>query len=401
MNKTNYIALGAVGLTVISILLPWVEVSVTDVSSEFNATPQLITVSGISIGYGIFGLLVALMGGFLAYKEYKWAFMAGLVNAITGYGYLHKWFGSAMRDSANYGDPTSSSSVDFKMGLYLFILASLAFMFFTMKYYKPKKDVSVSPTEPNINENKQPTYKSENTVSSPVYKPSKIETMTTVSSETPTEPIPTETSNVPVQSTETPAEEPIVTSTVTEPVVEAPTVMAQPVETPKEPVQAIVKEPAPVIIQAPTVTAAPQQPVAEPVKKKSSTPKVLLILLAIVLVGSAVFVMTFNSTLKSKDKTEQAVNDEKARLQIIINEVNQAVIDKKYDEALLKINSINWLYEPDANKGYVDQYNSQRENLRNTIEQLKTNQSLDEPKQVAPAASPTSEQPTMGTDSIH
>ena len=82
------------------------------------------------------------------------------------------------------------------------------------------------------------------------------------------------------------------------------------------------------------------------------------------------------------DKTEQSINEEKSRLDIIINEVN----DKKYDDALLKINSINWLYDPTTNKGYVDQYNSQRENLRNTIEQLKTNQGIEDQKKATDKA---------------
>lgn len=99
------------------------------------------------------------------------------------------------------------------------------------------------------------------------------------------------------------------------------------------------------------------------------------------LVVAGAFVIINNSSQKRKDKTEQLVNDEKARLQIIINDVNQDVSDKKYDDALLKTNSINWFYEPDANKGNVDQYNSQRENLRNTIEQLKANQGLEDQKQ--------------------
>jgi len=126
-----------------------------------------------------------------------------------------------------------------------------------------------------------------------------------------------------------------------------------------------------------------------------------VVILAIVLIGAGVFVMTNTSSQKSKDKTEQSVNDEKARLQIVINEVNQDVSDKKYDDALLKINSINWLYEPDANKGYVDQYNSQRENLRNTIEQLKSNQGLEDQKQATEKANQPVQQPIQSSDSIH
>ncbi|MDP4241077.1 MAG: hypothetical protein Q8904_16570, partial [Bacteroidota bacterium] len=228
--------------------------------------------------------------------------------------------------------------------------------------------------------------------------PSKTQTMTTPSSEVPTEPVPSEAPKEPVK-TETVPEQPVASQTVSEPTVETPTASAQPIETPNQPVQEVVPEPAPVY-QEPRAIATPQQPVVEPEKKKSSTPWVLAIILVVVLVAAGVFVMTNTSSQKSKDKTEQSVNDEKARLQVIINEVNQDVSDKKYDEALLKINSINWLYEPDANKGYVDQYNSQRENLRNTIEQLKSNQNLEDQKQATEKANESSEQ-VQTADSIH
>jgi hypothetical protein len=49
----------------------------------------------------------------------------------------------------------------------------------------------------------------------------------------------------------------------------------------------------------------------------------------------------------------------------------------------------------------VDQYNSQRENLRNTIEQLKTNKDLDDQKQAAEKANQATPQSVQTSDSIH
>ena len=224
--------------------------------------------------------------------------------------------------------------------------------------------------------------------------------MTTESSETPTGAVPNETPKTPVQAAETAAEQPAATPTAAEPEVETPTVSEQPAEAPKAPAQPIVNEPVAPVYQAPRTAAAPQQPVAEPETKKLSTSKILLIVLAIVLVGAGVFVSMNKSSQQSKDKTEQGVTDEKARLQIIINEVNQAVSDKKYDDALLKINSINWLYEPGNNKDYVDQYNSQRENLRNTVEQLKTNQGLEDQQKASEKAAAAAQQQPVSTDTI-
>ena len=200
-------------------------------------------------------------------------------------------------------------------------------------------------------------------------------------------------------SAESASEQPITVPEVPEKEVEVTPIPAKPTETPVEP------EPAPIpkaalVYQAPKAPE-PQQQYVEPVKKKSSTAWIYITILIIVLVGAGVFVMTNTSSQKNKDKTEQSVNAEKERLEVIINEVNQDVTDKKYDDALLKINSINWLYEPDANKGYVDQYNSQRENLRNTIEQLKSNQSLEDQKQPSEKATESTDKTVSSGDSIH
>ena len=401
MNKVNSLALGAVALALIAIFSPWIEVSDANTSSDISDSFQPVIIHGISIGYGILGFLFTLLGGFLVYKEYKWTFVAGIVNFINGYGYLHQWFGAGTHDSANYGDVTSRSVVEPRFGIYLFITASLAFIVFTIRYYKLKKADAVLPTWLTQKENQQTVYTQKNIPVSHAYQPSNIQTMTTSSTETPKEPASTETPKVPVP--ETPVEQPSTTPTVpaepkapAEPT--APKAPVQPTEVPKEPAKAPVNEP---VYHAPRETAAPYQQYIEPEKKKSSTAWIYIVILAIVLVGAGVFVMTNTNSQKSSEKTEQSVNDEKARLQVIINDVNQAVSDKKYDDALLKINSINWLYDPTSNKGYVDQYNSQRDNLRNTIEQLKANQGMDEQKQATEKANESAQQPIQSTDSIH
>ncbi len=400
MKKLNYLALGAIAMAVFSILLPWVQVSGASGTYDISESFQPLTISGISIGYGIIGLLVALLGGYMAYKEYKWSFIAGIVNVIDGYGYLRGWFGAGTHDSGNYGDATSRSTVDFKLGLYLFILASLAFIFFTLKYFLSKKKADI--WQPD-------TLQQAETVTSHVtshhYQPSNIQTMTASSSETPVNPEPTETPKVPEPLIETPTETPTATPTVPEPVEEVkepvvPIVEVPSREIPNPPVQAIIPEPAPVIPQAPKVTATPPQPPYEPVKKKSATAWIFGILLVLVLGGAAAYMLTNNSSQQSMNKTEQSINDEKNRLQVVVSEVNQAVIDKKYDEALLKVNSINWLFEPDNHKGYVEQYNNERENLRHTIEQLKTNQSSDDRKQATEKANDASLQTEQKGDSI-
>jgi hypothetical protein len=392
MKKKNYLALGAAAAAIFAVFLPWIELSGAGSTSEYSTAFQDVHIYGISIGYGIFGLLVILAGAIMAYKNYKWAFTAGIINFITGYGYLHQWFGKGTHDSANYGDVTSRSSVDPKFGLYLFIWASLAFMFFTLKNYKPKKTTAVLPSDPEKKADNQAASSTER-ISAPIYKPSKVQTMSTESSENPTTPVqPSETPIVPAQATETTAtpatgtEEPVVSVTETAP------------ETPIVPVQPAVTEPAPIINPEPKTVSSAQQQVEIPEQKKSWGLRILLIVLGIVIAGGAFFYMT-NSSLKSNEKTK-SVNDEKARLELIINEVNEAVKAKNYDEALLKINSINWLYEPGANKDYVDQYNLQRENLRKTIEDLKASPSSTAPAEPVNKATEPAEGTTQPSDSI-
>jgi len=394
MNKINFLALGAVAITLFAIFSPWLEVSDTGNPSGESFEPVII--HGISMGYGIFGMLIALIGGFLVYKENKWTFVAGIVNFINGYGYLHEWFGKGTHDSGNYGDVTSRSIVEPKFGIYLFIFATLAFIVFTLKYYKMKKTVPEDSSDQLLKDNQQQAVSHMNAASH-VYQPSKIQTMTTSSTETPLEPASTEKPKVTETAAETANEQPIVPPAVPEK--ETPAAPVQPSEVPNAPTKAVITEPIPVY-HAPIVTDTPRQPYVEPEKKKSSTTGILLIILAVVLVGAAVFFMTNKTSQTSLDKTEQSINEEKSRLDIIINEVNEEVNDKKYDDALLKINSINWLYDPTTNKGYVDQYNSQRENLRNTIEQLKSNQSLEDQKQATDKAIESAVQQPTPTDTI-
>jgi hypothetical protein len=141
MKKVNYIALGAAGLAAISVFLPWIEASSSASFMGQSASFSSGGISGISIGGGIFGLLVALAGGFMAFKHIKWAFIAGAVNFLNGLGYMLGWFGAGggASYSSSYGGVSAKASVDPQIGLYLFVLASLVFVIFTLKNLKAEK----------------------------------------------------------------------------------------------------------------------------------------------------------------------------------------------------------------------------------------------------------------------
>ncbi len=141
MKKLNYIALVAAGLAAIAVFLPWVEATSSASFGGYSSSFSSGGISGISIGGGIFGLLLALAGGFMAFKNIKWAFIAGAINFINGLGYMLGWFGAGGGGSysSSFGGGSARASVDPQVGLYLFVLASLVFVIFTLKNLKGEK----------------------------------------------------------------------------------------------------------------------------------------------------------------------------------------------------------------------------------------------------------------------
>jgi hypothetical protein len=138
MKKVNYIALGAAGLAAVSVFLPWLEATSSASFMGQSASFSSGGISGISIGGGIFGLLLAIAGGFMAFKHIKWAFVAGAINFLNGLGYMLGWFGaSGASYSSSYG--SAKASVDPQIGLFLFVIASLVFVIFTLKNLKSEK----------------------------------------------------------------------------------------------------------------------------------------------------------------------------------------------------------------------------------------------------------------------
>jgi len=102
-------------------------------------------ISGMYVSGGIIGIIVAISGMILAIKKIKYAFVTGALNFINGLGYMLGWFGmngvTGLNSSFNssFGDSTVKASFDLQIGLYLFVLASLVYVIFTLQYLKGKK----------------------------------------------------------------------------------------------------------------------------------------------------------------------------------------------------------------------------------------------------------------------
>jgi len=141
MKKSNYIALGAAGLAVISVFLPWVEASSSASIGDYSASYSFGGISGIAIGGGVWALLIALAGGFMEYKKVKWTFIAGVINFFIGVSYLFGWssaggFNTDVSYTSSFGGGSAQAGVEPQMGLYLFVLASLVFAITTYKNFK-------------------------------------------------------------------------------------------------------------------------------------------------------------------------------------------------------------------------------------------------------------------------
>jgi hypothetical protein len=136
----------AAGVAAIAVFLPWVEVSSSVAFGSYQSSYSSGGISGIQIPGGIVGLLLTLLGGYMAFKKMKWSFVTGAINLFNGVGYLLGWFGTRGSFSSSFGSGSASMGVDAKFGLYLFILASLAFVVLTFRY---TKETPYSSTQPN------------------------------------------------------------------------------------------------------------------------------------------------------------------------------------------------------------------------------------------------------------
>ena len=84
--------------------------------------------------------MIALAGGFMAFKNIKWSFAAGALNFLIGIAHMLGWIGATGGGySASYGGGSASVKVNPQIGLILFVIASALFVIATLKYLKAPK----------------------------------------------------------------------------------------------------------------------------------------------------------------------------------------------------------------------------------------------------------------------
>jgi len=147
-ENLNFVALLAVAVSVISVFLPWFKYSTSANSSTYGLDFESeIAVTAISINTGFYTILFSLLGGFLAYKNFKWTFWPIFINFLIGLSYLFGLVGVGNVGGVNlgnleynysFGDASFNSGFQPQFGLYLFCVSSLVFVLFTLKYLKSK-----------------------------------------------------------------------------------------------------------------------------------------------------------------------------------------------------------------------------------------------------------------------
>ena len=120
----------------VSVFLPWAEAS-SSVSSSYGGGGSYSTggISGISLGYGMFGLLLGIGGLIMSLKRLKWTWLLGLVALINGISYLLAMGNAGGSSSSSYGGYSASAkvSVDPQIGLFIFLACALLLTVFTLK----------------------------------------------------------------------------------------------------------------------------------------------------------------------------------------------------------------------------------------------------------------------------
>ncbi len=131
------ITLIAAGVSVLSVFLPWLEATVTSSSGGQSMSMSSGGFAGTEFDGAILGLIVAIAGGVMVYKQIKYAFAAGAINLIIGLGHALGIFGEIQGGSYKSAYVSANTSVSPKIGLIIFLICTIIFMVNTYNDFKP------------------------------------------------------------------------------------------------------------------------------------------------------------------------------------------------------------------------------------------------------------------------
>jgi len=134
MANKKMVAVICGAIMTIATFFPWVEVGSSASFMGQTASYSTGGISGISTGHGVFGILLGVAGIALAWIGFKFALIVGVFGLIDAIALMLGW-GSAGGSISGSGY-SGSSSADPLWGLFLFAIASLAYLVVTVKQLK-------------------------------------------------------------------------------------------------------------------------------------------------------------------------------------------------------------------------------------------------------------------------
>jgi len=302
--KLNIVALICAIIMPVSCFLPWAEVS-SHASVMGYSSSYYSSVTGIQSGVGFIGLILGTVCLILVLLRSRFMIIPGILNLIFSFFQASGMEDMASNVSTSFGEGHAGPS----FGIYILFVSCLIYVVFTaialLRFRRKQPNL-----ESEINSDFQSEIKQNMVTRTEYQNPIK---------------------NTPLKETVLPPQQP----EIIEPVVQV------------------------------------NETSLSPINKKtplSKFQKAMIIIGVIISTYALLFMWADKSSEKFKAEQDTAIANEQYRLEQIIKSTNDAVANKQYEVALVKINSLKWMLNKDAN--YIEQYNKIKEDLEATVQQL-------------------------------
>lgn len=124
-------------LIIISGFLPWIETS-TFSPTIGNASFNAVSLTGISTGFGILGIIMGSISFLMFYKEMKWTMLPGYMVVFIGVIFLMEYSQNSAVSSLSTGSYYQVIKYNYtpQFGVYLFLICGLLCSFSGYNFLK-------------------------------------------------------------------------------------------------------------------------------------------------------------------------------------------------------------------------------------------------------------------------
>lgn len=128
----NIVAIISAALMIISPILPWA--SARSSGSFMGKTASFSTggLSGLNTTWGILGFIISIGCIIMVYKRMKFSALLGILNLLLVIAAIIDF--DSRGSSVSFGRASGSARIDPEYGIFIFALASLVYIGFTLKY---------------------------------------------------------------------------------------------------------------------------------------------------------------------------------------------------------------------------------------------------------------------------